>query len=152
MSTVSVRQAVLADLDELAPLFDEYRQFQGQPADVAAARAFLRARFDHGESVVFIALDADRAVGFAQLYPTYSSISLARVFLLNDLFVHEAGRRKGVATRLLATLEAHAWSVGGARVTLFVARPNTTAQALYEARQWRQDDQFFVYHRHPAPR
>ena len=64
MSDVSVRQAVLADLDALAPLFDRYRQFQGHASDVAAAHAFLRARFDHGESVVFIASAGDRAVGF----------------------------------------------------------------------------------------
>src|SRR5689334_18615652 len=50
---VTVRQAVLADLDALATLFDAYRRFQGRPADPSAARDFLRARFDHGESIVF---------------------------------------------------------------------------------------------------
>lgn len=53
------------------------------------------------------------------------------------------------ATRLLTALEAYARSLEAAPVTLFVARGNTTAQALYEAQGWTQDDQFFVYHRHP---
>ena len=149
MSAVSVRQAVLGDLDALAPLFDRYRQFQGRDSDVAAAREFLRARFDHGESVVFLARDDDRALGFAQLYPSFSSVSLTRVLLLNDLFVDEAGRRRGIASRLLGAVEAHARTLDAARITLFVARPNTAAQALYEARGWKQDDQFHVYHRHP---
>jgi ribosomal protein S18 acetylase RimI-like enzyme len=146
---VLVRQAVVADLDRLAPLFDRYRQFQGQAGDVPAARAFLRARFDHGESIVFLAHGGDRALGFAQLYPSFSSVSLARVFLLNDLFVDEAGRRRGIATRLLAAVEACARALDGKRVTLFVARPNTSAQALYESRGWTRDEQFFVYHRYP---
>ena len=150
MRDIIVRQAVLTDLDQLAALFDQYRQFQGQPTDRAAAHDFLRARFDHGEAVVFLAHDGAQSVGFAQLYPSFSSVSLKRVFILNDLFVAETGRRTGVATRLLAAVEAYAWSLGAARVTLNVARSNVTAQALYTASGWQQDEQFFMYHRYPA--
>ena len=149
MSDITVRQAVLADLDQLALLFDQYRQFQGQPTDLAAARDFLRARFDHGESVIFLAWEGAQPVGFAQLYPSFSSVSLKRVFILNDLFVAEAGRRKRVATHLLTAVETYAWSLNAARVTLNVARSNVTAQALYKASGWQQDEQFFMYHRSP---
>ena len=151
MNLITVRQAVFSDLETLVPLFDRYRQFQGQPADVAAARAFLRARFDHGESVVFIAHAGPLAVGFAQLYPSFSSTALARVFILNDLFVDEAGRRQGVAAGLLAALETYAWAHGAARVSLNVAHDNPQAQALYEAQGWRRDAQFRAYHRFPTP-
>lgn len=146
---VTVRQAVPADLEELASLFDQYRQFQSQPSDLAAARSFLRSRFDHGESAIFIAHAAGAPVGFAQLYPSFSSVSLSRVFILNDLFVSASGRRRSVASRLLAELEAYAWSLGAARVTLNVARTNTSAQSLYGARAWKQDEQFLMYHRYP---
>lgn len=150
MNSITVRQAVLSDLDDLAPLFDMYRSFQGKPGDLRAAREFLLARLDHGESVVFIAHEGRTPVGFAQVYPSYSSVSLARVFVLNDLFVQEAGRRKGVASGLLAAVEGYAWSLGAARVTLNVARDNAPGQALYEAQGWNQDAQFFMYHRFPA--
>lgn len=152
MSPITVRQAVLADLDDLARLFDQYRQFQGKASDPASARSFLHARFDHGESVAFIAHDAGAPAGFAQLYPSYSSVSLARVFILNDLFVHEAARRKGVASALLAAVEAYAWSCGASRVTLNVARDNASGQALYEAEGWHQDRQYVMYHRFPNGR
>jgi|SRR6185503_339176 len=147
---ITVRQAVLSELDQLAALFDQYRQFQGQRGDVTAARSFLRERFDHGESVAFIAYDGATPVGFAQLYPSFSSVSLSRVFVLNDLFVRDSGRRKGVASKLLSAVEAHAWSLGAARITLNVARDNGSAQQLYEARGWKADDQFFMYHRFPG--
>ena len=146
---ITVHQAVLSELDDLAALFDHYRQFQRQESDLAAVRSFLRARFDHGESVIFIARDGASAVGFAQLYPSFSSVSLSRVFVLNDLFVHESGRRKGVASKLLSALEAYAWSLGSVRVTLNVARDNGSAQQLYKSQGWKPDDHFFMYHRFP---
>ena len=104
MPSITVRQAVFADLDVLADLFNQYREFQGCASQPAAARAFLRAHFDHGKAVVFLAHEGTQAVGFAQLYPSYSSTALARVFVLNDLFVCPSGRRKGVASGLLMAL------------------------------------------------
>jgi GNAT superfamily N-acetyltransferase len=150
MTPITVRQAVFADLGNLAELFDQYRVFQGKQSDLPAARAFLQARFDHGESVVFMAHEDSVPLGFAQLYPSYSSTALARVFIHNDLFIHEKGRRKGVASQLLAAVEGYAWAHGAARVTLNVARDNPSAQELYEARGWSKDDQFFMYHRFPG--
>ena len=83
-----LRQATIHDLDTLAPLFDAYRQFYGQPADCARARDFLRERFHHHESVLLLALDdAGGGIGFTQLYPLFSSVRMARTYLLNDLFV-----------------------------------------------------------------
>lgn len=148
-SRAQARQAVLADLDPLSVLFDEYRQFQGRASDVAAGRSFLLERFNHGESVLFIAHEGNAPVGFAQLYPSFSSVSLSRVFVLNDLYVRPAARRGGAASALLAALEQYAWSFGASRVTLNVARDNTSAQALYRARGWQEDEQFYMFHRYP---
>jgi GNAT superfamily N-acetyltransferase len=149
MSGITVRQAVLSDLAELAVLFDLYREFQGRASDLPGAKSFLQARFNHGESVVFVAHSSLAPIGFAQLYPSFSSVSLARVFVLNDLFVHESGRRKGVASQLLAAAERYAWSLGAVRMTLNVARDNEHGQALYEAQGWSRDRQFHMYHRYP---
>ena len=149
MNTVTVRQAVLADLDRLTVLFDQYRQFQGKPADLPACRVFLHERFNHGESVVFLGMHGETPVGFAQLYPSFSSTALARVFVLNDLFVASEGRRTGVASALLKAVEDYAWSFGACRVSLNVAQVNVSAQKLYEASAWVRDGEFFMYHRFP---
>jgi len=151
MSGITVRQAVFADLKEVAELFNQYREFQGNISDLAAARLFLAARFNHGESVIFIAHDESDPVGIAQLYPSYSSASLGRIFILNDLFVREAGRRKGAASKLLAAVEGYAWAHGAVRVTLNVARENDIGQALYETQGWSRDTQFSTYHCLPSP-
>jgi GNAT superfamily N-acetyltransferase len=147
MTNTIVRQAAMADLDEVALLFDQYREFQGKTSDLSAARDFLKARFDHGESTVFLAHRGGTAVGFAQLYPSYSSVSLTRVFILNDLYVSAAGRRSGVASKLLAAVETYAWSLGAVRVSLNVARDNQPGQDLYDALAWVRDEQYFMVHR-----
>jgi GNAT superfamily N-acetyltransferase len=142
----TVRQAVFADLPVLAPLFDGYRRFYGRPTDVAAAQTFLRERFDHGESVIFLAHAAGAPAGFTQLYPSFSSVSLARVFLLNDLFVVPERRRTGVGSQLLRAATEHARALGAVRVSLNTDIQNTSAQAVYEARGWKRDREYFAYH------
>lgn len=145
MSNITLRQAALSDLDELVPLFDAYRQFYGRASDVDAVRAFLLARFNHGESVLFLAREDHVAIGFAQLYPSFSSVSLARTFILNDLFVAAQARRKGAGSKLLAAAVEFAITVGAVRISLSTATTNDAAQALYQAAGWARDEQFLVY-------
>ncbi|MDE1999406.1 MAG: GNAT family N-acetyltransferase [Burkholderiales bacterium] len=149
MSTSTIRQAGLADIDGLALMFDEYRQFYGRPTDFKAAKEFLVARFNHGESVLFLATVSGEPAGFVQLYPSFSSVSLARTFILNDLFVTNSFRRQGIAQRLLAAATSYAQAVGAIRLTLSTATNNTEAQSLYKTSGWKRDDQFFVYHLSP---
>lgn len=146
MTDIDIRPAGLADADSLVPLLDGYRQFYGRNSDPAAAHDFLRARLAHGESVVFIAVAGGRAVGFTQLYPSFSSVSLARTFILNDLYVEPAWRKQGIAKRLISAAMEYAAAQGALRLTLSTAEDNGSAQALYESMGWKRDTQFRVYH------
>ena len=142
----SLRRAMPADLDRLVPLFDAYRQFYGQPSDLSHARQFLEDRFEGNESVVLIVEDHDgAAIGFVQLYPTFSSILAARMYLLSDLFVVPAARRRGVGTLLLNAAVETARTAGAVRLELATAITNTPAQKLYEAVGWKRDNEFYVY-------
>jgi ribosomal protein S18 acetylase RimI-like enzyme len=141
----TVRQATIRDLDQLVLLFDHYRQFYGRTSNLCAVREFLLARFHNHESTVFIAYENEKAIGFTQLYPSFSSISLARIFILNDLFVHEQARRKGVASALMSAAVQFATASGADRLSLSTAITNEAAQALYHSAGWKRDDQFLVY-------
>jgi ribosomal protein S18 acetylase RimI-like enzyme len=147
-ASLPVRQAGLGDLEVVAALLDGYRQFQGQASDLAASRDFLRARLERSESTVFLASVCRQPAGIAQLYPSFSTVALARVFILNDLYVAPAFRRAGVARALMQAVQAHGRSLGAVRVTLNVARSNAQAQALYRAQGWQQDQAFFMFHWH----
>ncbi|HEU5092192.1 MAG TPA: GNAT family N-acetyltransferase [Nitrospira sp.] len=141
----TVRRAVLDDLDQLAPLFDAYRQFYGQHSDRILARQFLSDRLVRNESVVLIPEDCvGSVVGFAQLYPTFSSILAAPMYVLSDLFVIPEVRRRGVGTLLLQSAVETARAAGAVRLELATAITNISAQRLYEALGWQKDD-FYLY-------
>lgn len=137
--TVSISRAGPADLDALAALFDAYRQFYGQPADLARAREWLRSRLRLGESVALLARRDGQPAGFVQLYPMFSSVRTARIWILNDLFVDPAARRHGVARALLEAAAGFARSDGAAGIALETAQDNAAARALYRAAGWRED-------------
>jgi ribosomal protein S18 acetylase RimI-like enzyme len=145
LMTDSVRRASIQDLDRLVPLFDAYRQFYGQHSDLIVAQQFLNDRLVRNESVVLIAEDgAGRAVGFVQLYPTFSSILAAPMYVLSDLFVISIVRRRGVGTRLLVSAAETARMAGAVRLELATAITNISAQKLYVALGWQKDD-FYLY-------
>jgi GNAT superfamily N-acetyltransferase len=143
---VAVRQATIFDLDLLVPLFDGYRQFYRRPSDSDLARRFLLERFQHNESIIFLAVTNDgSAVGFTQLFPSFSSVSAARIFVLNDLFVCPEARRKSVGALLLAAAARFGREVGAIRLTLSTEVTNDAARALYEGEGWKRQTEFYSY-------
>ena len=146
VSVPTVQRAVHDDLDALAPLFDQYRGFYDQPSDVALARRFLSQRLERNESVVFIARLDGRPAGFTQLYPTFSSVRAARVWVLNDLFVAQDARRQGIAQALIQAAAGFARNDGAIRLELETMPGNRIAQALYEAGGWQRYDDTLRYH------
>lgn len=140
----SVRRAAVEDLGSVTPLFDAYRQFYEQPADLGASGEFLRERLSREESVVLVAEDSGVPVGFVQLYPMFSSISLGPTYVLNDLFVDLGTRRRGVGARLLEAAREFAKGSGAHYLELSTAVDNP-AQRLYEARGWKLDREFLHY-------
>lgn len=133
------------DLDQLVPLFDAYREFYRQPSAPQQARRFLLNRFEHNQSTIFLAFDGSAAVGFTQLYPSFSSVAMARIFILNDLFVAPDARGRGVGSALLEAAARYGRGVGARRLVLSTEKTNATAQTVYEKMGWIRDAAFFVY-------
>jgi ribosomal protein S18 acetylase RimI-like enzyme len=132
----------------VASLFDAYRQFYKQPADLSLARRFIHERLSRDESVLFVAEDETKTiVGFCQLYPTFCSVRAAPTYTLYDLFVIPEARGSGAGRALMLAAEAHGLAAGVARMDLSTARDNTVAQALYESLGWLRDEVFFVYNK-----
>lgn len=134
--TLDIRRATSADLDLVAPLFDTYRVFYGKPSEPAVARDFIEARISREQSVILLALDDGKAIGFTQLYPAFSSVSATHVWILNDLLVLPEARRGGAARALLTTAADFARADGALRLELETDHDNHTAQALYHAMGW----------------
>lgn len=145
-----VRRAVEDDLDVLTPLFDAYRQFYGQASDLERARTFLADRLRLEESVVFLAFEGGRAIGFTQLYPSFTSVGTARTLVLNDLYVAGDNRRGGVGKALIAAAVAYARETGAKGLSLTTGVENVAAQAVYERLGWEREVRFIGYTFDPA--
>ena len=150
MSEFVVRRATPDDVAIVAPLFDAYRVFYRQQPELDVAAAFIRQRLATGESVIYLAEDdSGRALGFVQLYPTFSSTTTppGKLWLLNDLYVAENARRRGVGRALMERAERLARETGAVGLTLSTAVDNLRAQHLYEEVGFRRETVFFVYNR-----
>ncbi|MBI1277661.1 MAG: GNAT family N-acetyltransferase [Anaerolineaceae bacterium] len=143
--THSIIRATIEHLDLVAPLFDGYRQFYKQPSNLDGARQFIKDRLIRHESVIFLALMDDAGLGFTQLYPSFSSTSMNRLWILNDLFVSPNGRRQGIGEALLERARQFAVENGAKGLMLETAVTNTTAQKLYERLGWKRDTEYYVY-------
>jgi ribosomal protein S18 acetylase RimI-like enzyme len=137
--TTNIVQAGSEHLEDAAILFDAYRCFYGQTSNVEAARVFITERFKQKDSVLFLAYHADKAVGFTQLYPSFSSVGMQRTWILNDLYVLDSARKSGVATSLLQHAQKYGIDTNAARLTLATAPDNEPAQALYQKLGWVTD-------------
>jgi GNAT superfamily N-acetyltransferase len=141
---VRVRRASLKDLNTLIRLFEGYRKFYRQAADRPGSRRFLKERIVRQDSVIFLARRRGRVVGFAQLYPTFSSTRLGPLWNLNDLFVLPTVRRRGVASCLLRRCQDLAKETGALGVWLETAVDNP-AQSLYATHGWKLDREFLHF-------
>jgi ribosomal protein S18 acetylase RimI-like enzyme len=149
MRVFNVRPAGRADVARIAPLFDAYRGFYGKPSDLPGARAFLKERVAKAEALVYIAEREDNPgadlFGFTLVYPSFSSVSLARAWVLNDLYVSDDARRLGVGRALVRFVVEQATRAGVHHVELATQLRNASARALYESEGFEQDEQFAHY-------
>ncbi|MCE9681931.1 GNAT family N-acetyltransferase [Halomonas alkalisoli] len=143
---MSIRHASLADLAPLSELLDGYRQFYRQKPDLAGARQFLQARLERSDSHILVHEGPTGELqGFVQLYPLLSTVRLAPLWLLNDLFVAPQARRSGVGRALMLAARELASSHGVGHLKLATEIDNRTAQALYASLGWQRDTTFYHY-------
>lgn len=143
---MEIVKAEIRNLETVAELFDMYRQFYEQPSDIVAAREFIFQRMSNSESVIFLATnETGSGMGFVQLYPSFTSVGMKRMWILNDLFVHADHRRKGVAEGLLDTCRQFSTEGGAKGLILETRNSNTPARALYEKYGFEFDNEHAYY-------
>ncbi len=143
---MNIQRATLEQLDDVARLFDLYRQFYERPADLDAARDYVEARLANEESVIYLATDDQgRSLGFTQLYASFCSVAAAPIWILYDLYVDADARTKGVGTALMNRARQLAEETGAARIELETAIDNVTAQSVYERLGYERNTRFYGY-------
>ena len=144
---MQILKANIDHVDLVVPLFDSYRQFYDQKSDPESVMDFLSQRLNRNESVIFVALDEEKnqGIGFVQLYPSFSSVNMKRMWILNDLFVDENYRKQGVAEALIETSRQLAIKSNSSGIVLETQISNKHAQMLYDKAGFVKDNNHHYY-------
>jgi GNAT superfamily N-acetyltransferase len=139
MMVVTIELITRSNLRDVFSLFDFYRQFYGHESNMDESSSFIIDRLDKNDAVIFVAYVDGQPVGFTQLYPSFRSVAVKRVWILNDLFVSPPYRKIGVAKMLIDRAKEHGKSTGEKRLSLATASDNQQAQNLYSAYGFERD-------------
>ena len=145
---MEIRRITKQESELVTELFNKYRIFYKQDTDIKLAKKYIQSRLDNDDSIIFVAFIQNIPVGFTQLYPVYSSVHACKNWLLNDLYVDEDHRKKGIGQELIKTVMEFAKQNGATTVELSTAIDNYTAQSLYENIGFIKqpaDNDFFTY-------
>ncbi|MFT6809387.1 MAG: GNAT superfamily N-acetyltransferase [Saprospiraceae bacterium] len=144
---MSIELVTLSNLNIVTPLFDAYRVFYNQESNIPACHKFLKVLIEGRKNHMWMVINAQQhPMGFVNLYPSYTSVGMAPVFILNDLYVDPKNRKSGVGTILVEHAVKWAKSRGAIRLHLETGNENTSAQKLYEGMGWKKEkDTLFYY-------
>jgi ribosomal protein S18 acetylase RimI-like enzyme len=145
---VQIIRADDSHLEALLPMFNGYRKFYEQSHDEDGARAYLHARMNNDEAIIFLAVSSDdpnRYAGFVLLYPTFDSVEMTAVWVLHDLFVEHQYRQRGIGRLLMNAAKDLCQTTGITRIDLATEISNKQAQSLYESLGYERDIEFYYY-------
>ena len=141
-----VRRAVQEDLNQLAILFDEYRQFYGSSSNIQQSYHFLKQRFDNQQSIIFIHVKDEIFTGFVLLYLGFSSVACSTYYILDDVYINTINRQQGSAKQLIDTAILFAQQQNAIRISIETQKNNYQSHQLYEQMGFVKDSEFQTYH------
>ena len=143
-----IRKATIKDLDQLTILFNKYLVFYKKTSYLEKQKAYLKERIENNEAIIFIAFDdeiKDKALGFALIYPTFSSLLLSKILILNDLYVDSTIRKNGIGQKLILETVELAKELNVDLIRLRTAKNNVIAQELYHKMGFIRDEYQYSY-------
>ncbi len=145
---MEIREAKLLDLDSLSRLFHTYRHLSVSLDGVSTiqeSRRWLKDRLENNEATFLIATKGSNLLGFATLYQGFSSVSLKKYWVLNDLYVLDSARGLGIGSKLLDAVDSYVITTNAKGVELETSVNNVSAQSLYERLGYVENTQYKSY-------
>lgn len=147
-----VRRACSDDLNALAILFDQYRQFYQIQSNPEISYQFLKQRLENQQSVIFVHIKDEQLTGFVVLYLGFSSVACKHYYILDDVFVRPEFRRQGSARQLIDTAILFARHNAAFKISLRTEIDNVQSHQLYESMGFIKDAEYQEYHYYLNPR
>ncbi len=146
---IQIRSAQIEDLPELAKLFDLYRIFYGRSSEPDACRQFLEARLSKAQAIIFVAEVESQLVGFVLNYLQYSSVSMNQFMVLNDLYVVNEFRNRGIGKLLIDVVKENCQQNQHKGIQLETAKKNEPGNHLYPKEGFRLVEYNFYFWENP---
>lgn len=141
-----IRKATIEDLDQLTTLFDKYLVFYRKPSNYEKHKSYLKERIENNEAIIFLAFDDEnKAIGFALIYSTFSSLLLNKILILNDLYINSSIRNNGIGEQLILKTIELAKEFDSNLIRLRTAKSNNIAQGLYHKMGFIRDEYLYSY-------
>lgn len=141
---MTIRQAVLADVENLVPLFDAYRAFFAGPQP-QGSKAFLTERLQKTDAVFFMSFEGERATGFLTLYPLFSSWYATRIWFLSDLYVTPDDRKQNIGRSLVGAAQTFAAEQASPSIMVEIPHREPHLVQFYESLRFQRDKDFNLY-------
>lgn len=125
--------AALAQLTDVAVVFDQYRRHYGQPVVPGRTLAWLTENTAEGRLAIFTAHRGEDLAGLATAVALPASLRLGCYWQLRDLYVVPGARRCGAGRALLSAVSQAAVAAGALRVSVQTESGNVAALQLYRA-------------------
>lgn len=142
---MEIYKATIEDLEGVSRLFNAYRMFYDKASDLEGAKSYIKERLENKDSLILVVKRDQSYLGFTQLYPTFSSISMKNAWILNDLFIDSDARKQGIGEKLLQKAKDYAINTNAKSISLSTGSDNFSAQKLYEKNGYERDSQFYQY-------
>ena len=127
-----ITEASIKDLQGIVTLFEAYRTFYSKKPDYNGSTLFLKDRLTNKDSVIYLAWnDSDELVGFTQLYPSFSSTRLQKMWILNDLYVDKSFRGQKISLKLIDKAKELTIQTKACGLMLETEKDNLIANKLY---------------------
>jgi GNAT superfamily N-acetyltransferase len=139
------RIANASDTPALLELMREYYAFDHLPFDEAAIRPALAALLDNDSfGRAWLIEDGGTALGYVVLTLGYSLEYHGRDAFVDELYIREAYRGRGLGRLTLELLEATCRELGVQALHLEVDRANTVAQEVYRRAGYEDNDRYLM--------
>lgn len=142
---MEIKLCNINDLDRLVPLFDSYRQHFKQASDPEAIKQYLQQRIEADEAIIYLAQSQEDLHGFVVLYPSFSSIGLAPIWILNDFYLKSGNQKRLMAKELLDRIGADCKEQGGIRIEVNTRKENHKLHKLYKDYGFEKDYKYDYY-------
>ena len=130
----NIRLAGVDDLSEIFVLIKELADYERLLNDVVATEKLLEETLfgDNSNVEILLAYNENQVLGFALYFHTYSTFLGRKGIYLEDLYVREFARGKGIGEALLRRIARSTLEMGGGRLEWSVLDWNQPAISFYK--------------------